>query len=105
MSLIGSGFYTKEQEKYDIQGQYWLDQTETSENLGVGTYFQHTRNYLTARVLSTKFMLKHKKKQHEAEVGITFKKEHIEEQSNEYEMRDSSGYSIPHTGQDLYMIH
>ena len=105
LSLIGSGFYTKEQEKYDIQGQYWLDQTETSENLGVGTYFQHTRNYLTARVLSTKFMLKHKKKQHEAEVGITFKKEHIEEQSDEYEMRDSSGYSIPHTGQDLYMIY
>jgi hypothetical protein len=105
LSLIGSGFYTKEQEKFDIQGQYWLDQTETSENLGVGTYFQHTRNYLTARVLSTKFMLKHKKKQHEAEVGITFKKEHIEEQSNEYEMRDSSGYSIPHTGQDLYMIY
>lgn len=105
LSLIGSGFYTKEQEKYDIQGQYWLDQTETSENLGVGTYFQHARNYLTARVLSTKFMLKHKNKQHEAEVGITFKKEHIEEQSNEYEMRDSSGYSIPHTGQDLYMIY
>ncbi|HAT62522.1 MAG TPA: TonB-dependent receptor [Prevotella sp.] len=105
LSLIGSGFYTKEQEKYDIQGQYWLDQTETSENLGVGTYFQHARNYLTARVLSTKFMLKHKNKQHEAEVGITFKKEHIEEQSDEYEMRDSSGYSIPHTGQDLYMIY
>lgn len=105
LSLIGSGFYTKEQEKYDIQGQYWLDQTETSENLGVGTYFQHTRNYLTARVLSTKFMLKHKNKQHEAEIGITFKKEHIEELSNEYEMRDSSGYSIPHTGQDLYMIY
>ena len=29
ISLLGSAFYTKEQEKYDIQGQYWLDQTET----------------------------------------------------------------------------
>ena len=28
LSLIGSAFYTKEQEKYDIQSQYWLDQTE-----------------------------------------------------------------------------
>ena len=37
LSLLGSAFYTKEQEKYDIQGQYWLDETETSENLGVGT--------------------------------------------------------------------
>ena len=52
LSLLGSAFYTKEQEKYDIQGQYWLDETETSENLGVGTYFEHARNYLTARVMS-----------------------------------------------------
>ena len=40
LSLIGSAFHTKEQETYDLQGQYWLTQTETSENLGVGTYFQ-----------------------------------------------------------------
>ena len=60
LSLLGSAFYTKEQEKYDIQGQYWLDETETSENLGVGTYFEHARNYLTARVMSAKLMLKHK---------------------------------------------
>lgn len=33
VSLIGSIFTTKEQERYDIQGQYWLTQTETSENL------------------------------------------------------------------------
>ena len=41
ISLLASAFYTNEREKYDIQGQYWLTQTETSENLGVGTYFQH----------------------------------------------------------------
>ena len=43
LSLIASAFHTKEQETYDIQGQYWLTQTETSENLGVGTYFQQDR--------------------------------------------------------------
>ena len=37
----------------------WLYGTETSENLGVGTYFEHARNYLTARVMSAKLMLKH----------------------------------------------
>ena len=105
ISLLGSAFYTKEQEKYDIQGQYWLDQTETSENLGVGTYFEHTRNYLSARVLSAKLMLKHKTKKHDFEAAYTFKKEHIAEKSVEYEMRDSAGYSVPHTGKDLYMIY
>ena len=105
LSLLGSAFHTKEQEKYDIQGQYWLDQTETSENLGVGTYFEHARNYLTARVMSAKLMLRHKVQKHNVEAAVTLKREHIEENSIEYEMRDSAGYSVPHTGKDLYMIY
>ena len=105
LSLIASAFKTREQEKYDIQGQYWLTQTETSENLGVGTYFQHARNYLNAHVESIKLLLRTKYKRHELEGALTFKKEHISENSVEYEMRDSSNYSIPHTGKDLYMIY
>ena len=105
LSLLGSAFYTKEQEKYDIQGQYWLDQTETSENLGVGTYFEHARNYLSARVMSAKLILRHKVQKHNVEAAVTLKREHIEENSIEYEMRDSAGYSVPHTGKDLYMIY
>ena len=105
LSLIASSFKTREQEKYDIQGQYWLTQTETSENLGVGTYFQHARNYLNAHVESLKLLLKTKQKRHDIEGALTFKKEHISENSVEYEMRDSSNYSIPHTGKDLYMIY
>lgn len=105
LSLIASAFSTREQEKYDIQGQYWLTQTETSENLGVGTYFQHARNYLKAHVESAKLLFKTKYKKHDIEGAFTFKKEKITENSVEYEMRDSSNYSIPHTGKDLYMIY
>lgn len=105
LSLIGSAFKTREQETYDIQGQYWLTQTETSENLGVGTYMEHARNYLNATVGSVKLMLNHKTKKHDIQAGVTFKFEKIEEKSREYEMRDSSGYSVPHTGKDLYMIY
>ena len=105
VTLMGSAFSTNEQEKYDIQGQYWLTQTETSENLGVGTYFQHARNYLKAHVESIKLMARHTTKQHDVEGGVTYKMEHIKENSAEYEMRDSAGYSIPHTGKDLNMIY
>ena len=105
LSFIASAFSTNEQEKYDIQGQYWLTQTETSEQLGVGTYMEHARNYLKARVESFKFMFRHKAKKHELQAAATYKIEHIEEASREYEMRDSSGYSVPHTGKDLYMIY
>lgn len=105
LSLIASAFRTKEQETYDIQGQYWLDDTETSENLSVGTYMEHARNYLTANVESFKLMLNHKTKRHTIEGGLTYKIEHVEENSREYEMRDSSGYSIPHTGDRLDLIY
>ena len=74
VKLQVAAFHTKEQETYDIQGQYWLDDTQTQENLGVGTYMEHAW-------------------------------EEIEENAREYEMRDSSGYSIPHTGKRLDMIY
>ena len=105
LSLIASAFHTKEQETYDIQGQYWLTQTETSENLGVGTYFQHVRNYLKAHVESVKLLFQSKMKKHNIEGAFTFKNEHIDENSVEYEMRDSSGYSIPHTPDELNLIY
>lgn len=105
ISLLTSAFYTKEQETYDIQGQYWLNQTESSDNLGVGTYMEHARNYLKANVESFKLMLDHKIKAHHFLAGITFKIEHVDENSKEYEMRDSSGYSLPHSANALQLIY
>lgn len=105
VKLLWSAFYTKEQEHYDIQGQYWLDDTGSAEQLGVGTYAEHARNYLTGRVQSVKLMLNRKLRKHDIEAGLTYKWEHIKEQSREYEMRDSSGYSVPHTGERLDLIY
>lgn len=105
IKLLWSGFYTKEQECYDIQGQYWLSDTESAQQLGVGTYAEHARNYLTAKVQSMKLIIDKKLKRHDIEGGLTVKWERIEEQSREYEMRDSSGYSVPHTSNRLDLIY
>ena len=105
VTLLGSAFHTKEQETYDIQGQYWLDDAKTQEQLGVGTYMEHARNYLTADVQSVKLMLNHKSRKHDWEMGATMKWERIEENAGEYEMRDSSGYSIPHQADRLDLIY
>ena len=105
ISLLASAFTTREQERYDIQGQYWLTQTETSENLGVGTYMQHSRDYLNANVKSLKLMMQHRAGKHKIEGALTYKLEKITENSAEYEYRDSAGYNIPHTGKDLKMIY
>lgn len=105
ISLIASAFSTKEQQRYDIQGQYWLTQTETSENLGVGTYMQHSRDYLKANVRSLKLMMQQRAGNHRVEGALTYKIEKIQENSAEYEYRDSAGYNIPHTGETLDMIY
>ena len=105
IKLLASAFHTKEQETFDIQGQYWLDDTQTQEQLGVGTYMEHARNYLTADVQSVKLMMNHKTKKHDLEAGVTMKWEKITENAREYEMRDSSGYSIPHSATRLDMIY
>lgn len=105
VKLLWSAFHSKEQERYDIQGQYWLDDTESAEQLGVGTYAEHARNYLTANVQSLKLMFNRQLKRHNIEGGITAKWEDIEEQSREYEMRDSSGYSVPHSASRLDLIY
>ncbi len=105
LSLLASAFTTKERETYDIQGQYWLDETNTTEQLGVGTYMEHARNYLDADVKSLKLAFSHRPQGHDIQAGLTWKHETIEENSREWEMRDSAGYSIPHTGDRLDLIY
>ena len=105
IKFITSAFHTKERETYDIAGQYWLDDTQTQESLGIGTYMEHARNYLTADVVSFKLIGRHQTRRHNIEAGISLKLEKIKEQSREYEMRDSSGYSIPHSADRLNMIY
>ena len=41
IKFLTSAFHSKEKETYDIMGQYWLDDTQTQDNLGVGTYMEH----------------------------------------------------------------
>ena len=105
IKFITSAFHTKESETYDIAGQYWLDDTQTQESLGIGTYMEHARNYLTADVVSFKLIGHHQTRRHNIEAGISIKLEKIKEQAREYEMRDSSGYSIPHSANRLDMIY
>ena len=105
VSLLASAFYTKEQETYDIQGQYWLDDVSNNTNIGVGTYMEHGRNFLTGHVENLKFIARHKTKRHDMEASLAIKFEKVKENSTEYEMRDSSGYSIPHTADRLDLIY
>lgn len=105
LSLSYSTFSTRERETYDIQGQYWLNETNYGQQLGVGTYMQHARNLLSSRSQQLRLGYELRAGGHTLLAGLMWKGERIEENSREWESRDSSGYSIPHTGQDLRLIY
>ncbi|MBQ8969500.1 MAG: TonB-dependent receptor [Bacteroidaceae bacterium] len=105
LSLAFSAFSTKERETYDIQGQYWLNETNGDEQLGVGTYMEHARNLLTSSTKTLRLDYNLRRKAHSMLVGMAWKHESIKENAREWESRDSSGYSIPHTGNDLMLIY
>jgi hypothetical protein len=105
LQWLSSAYSTKEQEAYDIRGEYWLNSAVGQEQLGVGTYLEHARNYLTARVMSTALNLRTAIKRHTIRAGISLKSEKIKEHSTEWEMRDSSGYSVPHSRDELLLVY
>ena len=105
LTFQAAAFHTKEQETYDITGQYWLNELDpsgedeeaedTGETIGVGTYMEHARNYLNADVQSYSLTGKHQVKRHAIQWGLELKKERIKDKLREWELRDSAGYSLP----------
>lgn len=100
-----STFSTKEQETYDIQGEYWLNEATSQEQLGVGTYMEHARNKLRAQVFNSGLRFRTKFTGHVLQAGFNWQRERIKENAREWEMRDSMGYSLPHTPDRLTLIY
>ena len=106
MKFIASAFHSGEEETYDIRGDYYLNELERnlgSENLGdsvlnigVGTFINHARNYLDATVYSFEHKGAYNSESHLLNWGIKAQIEMIDDQMNEWVLRDSTGYSLPH---------
>ncbi|MCQ2212119.1 MAG: TonB-dependent receptor [Bacteroidaceae bacterium] len=105
LTLNLSAFKTQERETYDIQGQYWLNQDGEDESLGIGTYLEHARNRLNAQMINVGLEGKSRIKAHEFRYGALMKFEKVNESMREWEFRDSSGYSLPHTATRLDLIY
>lgn len=104
LSLIASAFNTNEQETYDIRGEYWLSDVDIyGENstaddtptLGAGMYHEHARNRLSATVANISSIGSYKNERHHVQWGLTAQGEFIQDRINEWEFRDSAGYSLP----------
>lgn len=114
-TLLASGYLTNELVTYDISGEYWLDQAGTtgggdSDNaiggeLGVGRYHEHARNRLKASVFSLALKGNTSLNHHNISYGLSFNHENIHDRTREWELRDSAGYSLPHTGDAVNVIY
>ena len=112
-SLLASAFVTNEIVRYDISGQYWLDEldmsgevteTEAAGTLGVGTYHEHARNRLNAGVMSIALKGVNRILQNDIKWGLNYQMEKITDRVREWEMRDSAGYSLPNLEHSLELI-
>ena len=114
LKFISSYFFSREQETYDILGQYFLNEVDKdlgSDNLGdsllnigVGTFLNHARNYLDADVMSFYHKGSKEFSNNHLQWGAKIQHEIISDNTNEWEMLDSAGYSLPYsdTSVDLY---
>ena len=106
ITLQASMFRTDEEVTYDIAGEYWLDAETSGESLAVGTYMEHARNYLNADVRTYALKGHHELPSgHRLDWGTELRRERFEESAREWEMRDSAGYSLPHSSERLELIY
>lgn len=107
ISLQVSGFQTKEEVTYDINGEYWMSNIEedgnAGEQIGIGSFHQHARNYLNAEVLKAGLKGNLGLNQHTIRWGLDMQQEKIKDRISEWELLDSMGYSMPHQ-EDLLMV-
>lgn len=107
LTLQTAAFQSKEQETYDITGEYALSNiiSETEKSVfSVGTYHEHARNYLKADVVNVSHSGSYKYEQNQLKWGLNFQTEKIHDRIKEWEMRDSAGYSLPYDGLNVNMI-
>ncbi|MFI5148649.1 MAG: TonB-dependent receptor [Bacteroidia bacterium] len=107
LKFITSVFRSDETETADIQGQYFINDLQTDfgkpnfgqviSNRGVGTFLNHTRDYLQATVAN----LEHKgwynkNKRLNLSWGARYQVEMVTNNLSEWKMIDSAGYTIPY---------
>ena len=111
LKLIFSAFQTLEQETYDIQGQYYLNELDNTigsdtygdsiMNIGVGTFLNHARNYLTANVYSIAFKGGYYSYNNKLRWGVNYNYEQIDDEVAQWKMLDSAGFSLPYNGETV----
>ena len=119
-----SGFYTHEQETFDISSEYVLSEKPTDGNgsnsthgesingnvqtggvLGTGKYHEHARNTLQAGMITLAHVGEWKKCENKLQWGVSGQIEMVNDQISEWEWRDSMGYSMPNLDKEMALYY
>lgn len=106
LKFIASAYSAYETETYDILGEYWLGQVETSlgsqdqgnvvANMGSGAYLKHSRNSFYAQVYNFDHKGTKVFDQNVLKWGLRYQRQNVDDIVNEWNMVDSAGYNLPH---------
>jgi hypothetical protein len=113
MKFILSGFYTAEKERFDILGQYYLNNLETNpgeeefgdsiSNIGVGSFLNHANNKLNATVYTISHIGQKSRNSQKFYWGGKYQFEDIGYVLKEWKMIDSAGYSLPFSDEQVLL--
>lgn len=104
---ITSAFASDEREFFDVLGQYRLSELESDVSkdnfgnekftLGVGSFLNHARNQLLAKVFNTQIKGEHLQNATTTWYwGAKYQMEIIQDEFKEWKLVDSADYSLPH---------
>ncbi len=107
LKLITSAYSSIEQETYDIEGDYYINELggsngsssiqDSTLNLGIGTMLNHERNYFNINVYSVSHIGTLTSDNHQLRWSLEVKKEIINDNLNEWSLIDSAGYLTPYS--------
>lgn len=113
LKFMATGYSTTEQETYDIDGQYLINELDNSAesqtykdsilNIGVGEMLNHARNYLWMDAGTISHIGLYEKRGHTLRWSVQAKREWVTDRLNEWTYMDSAGYSIPYNEHSIIM--
>ena len=114
LKFIASGYYTNEEETYDILAQYYLNEIDQQlgattgdsvSNIGVGSFLDHARNYYDGFVVSAKHIGTFLKGENKLDWGVQTNYENYSYHVREWTMNDSADYSLPYSDNMVFLYH
>lgn len=109
--LLLSYYNDDERENFDITGAYLFGERDFDKNsdtyglitspLGAGINQNYARNTLNIDIYSVQLKASHNIGKHFIQWGQGIDQQRVNDKLNEFEYRDSAGYSLPYTPRDL----